>query len=179
MPPARSTLIIRPTSSSAGDVERLAALIPFGVASGPPSTVAAVRRVSWAPVSWLRQALLALAAIALFVVVAAVRAVMRVSVERTAAEISLRMAVGATPARIRTLVIRRSLNRLAWSTVIGILFGLVFLGRLQRVIPEISPPPMEWILAWTSFLSLVAVSGAWGPARNAASQDPARVLSRG
>lgn len=104
---------------------------------------------------------------------------MRVSVERTAAEISLRMAVGATPARIRTLVIRRSLNRLAWSTVIGIFFGLVFLGRLQRVIPEISPPPMEWILAWTSFLSLVAVSGAWGPARNAASQDPARVLSRG
>ena len=179
VPPARSTLIIQPSSPSAGDVERLAALIPLGVGSGPPSTVAAIRRVSWAPVSWLRQALLALAAVALFVVVAAVRAVMRVSVERTAAEIGLRMAVGATPARIKTLVIRRSLNRLAWGTVIGIFFGLVFLGRLQRVIPGISPPPMEWILVWTSFLSLVAVWGAWGPARNAASQDPARVLSRG
>jgi len=37
------------------------------------------------------------AAIALFVVVPAVPAVMRVSVERAAAEIRLRMAVGATP----------------------------------------------------------------------------------
>ena len=177
--PARSMLIVRPSSSSAADVERLAALIPLGVASGPPSTVAAVRRVSWAPLSWLRQTLLAVAAIALFVVVAAVRAVMRVSVERTAAGIGLRMAVGATPARIRALVIRRSLNRLGWGTVIGLFFGLVFLGRLQLVIPEISPPPIEWVLVWTSFLSLVAVWGAWSPARDSASQDPARVLSRG
>ena len=179
VPPARATLLVRPSSSSAADVERLAALIPAGVASGPPSTVAAIQSVSWAPLSWLRQALLALAAIALFVVVAAVRAVMRVSVEHSAAEIGLRMAVGATPARIKTLVIRRSLNSLAWGTVVGLFFGLVFLGRLQLVIPEISAPPMEWILVWTSFLSLVAVWGAWGPARNAASQDPARVLSGG
>ncbi len=87
-------------------------------------------------------ALLAVAAIALFVVVAAVRAVMRVSVERSAAEIGLRMAVGATPAKIRTLVIRRSLHRLAWGTVMGIFVGLVFLGQLQRVIPEI--PRHRW-----------------------------------
>ena len=179
VPPVRATLLVRPSSSPPADVERLAALIPLGVASGPPSTVAAVRRVSWAPLSWLRQALLAVAAIALFVVVAAVRAVMRVSVERSAPEIGLRMALGATPARIRALVIRRSLNRLAWGIVVGIFFGLFFLGRLQLVIPEISPPPMEWILVWTSFLSFVAVWGAWGPARNAARQDPAQVLSRG
>ena len=179
VPPVRATLLVRPSSSPPADVERLAALIPLGVASGPPSTVAAVRRVSWAPLSWLRQALLAVAAIALFVVVAAVRAVMRVSVERAAPEIGLRMALGATPARIRALVIRRSLNRLAWGIVVGIFFGLFFLGRLQLVIPEISPPPMEWILVWTSILSFVAVWGAWGPARHAASQDPAQVLSRG
>ena len=89
------------------------------------------------------------------------------------------MAVGVTPVGIRTLVIRRSLNRLAWGIVIGLFFGLVFLGRLQLVIREISPPPIEWVLVWTSFLSLVAVWGAWGPARDSASQDPARVLSRG
>ena len=179
VPPPRSTLIVRLSSSSPGDIERLAALIPSAMASGPPSTVATIRRMSWAPVSWLRRALLAVAAIAIFVVVAAVRAVMRVSVERSAAEIGVRMAVGATPARIRTLVIRRSLNRLAWGTVLGLFFGLVFLGQLQLVIPEISPPPIEWVLVWTSFLSLVAVWGAWGPARNAARQDPAQVLSSG
>ena len=163
VPPARATLIVRPSSSSAADVKRLAALMPSAMAAGPPRTVATVRRMSWAPVSWLRQALLSVAAIALLVVMAAMRAVMRVSVERSAAEIGLRMAVGATPARIRTLVIRRSLNRLAWGTVVGLFFGLVFLGRLQRVIPEISPPPIEWVLVWTSFLSLVAMWGAWGP----------------
>ena len=54
-------------------------------------------------------------------------------------------------------MIRRSLNRLAWGTVFGIFFGLVFLGRLQRVIPEMSPPAVGWGLVWTSFLSLVAV----------------------
>ena len=179
VPPARSMLIVRPSPSSGADIERLAALIPSAMASGPPRTVATVRRMSWAPVSWLRQALLVVAAIALFVVVAAVRAVMRVSVERSAAEIGLRMAVGATPAKIRTLVIRRSLNRLAGGIAVGIFFGLVFLGRLQLVIPEISPPPIQWVLVWTSFLSLVAVWGAWGPAQHAASQDPARALSRG
>ena len=179
VPPARSMLIVRPGSFSAADVEGMAALVPSVMAAGPPRTVAAVRRTARAPVSWLRRALLGVGALALLVVVLAVRAVMRVSVERSAAEIGLRMAVGATPAKIRTLVIRRSLNRLAWGIVIGLFFGLIFLGQLQRVIPEISPPPVEWVLVWTSFLSLVAVWGAWAPARNAARQDPARVLARG
>ena len=178
VPPARATLLVRPSSSSTADLERLAALTPLGMASGPPSTLATVRRISSAPLAWLRQALMMLAAIALFVVVVAVRAAMRVSVERSAAEIGLRMAVGATPARIWALVIRRSFNRLAWGTVVGVEFGLGFLAGLELVIPEISPPPIEWVLVWTSFLFLVAVWGAWGPARHAAKQDPARVLAR-
>ena len=111
--------------------------------------------------------------------VAAVRAVMRVSVERSAAEIGLRMAIGATPARIGALVIRRSLHRLAWGIFVGLFFGLLLLGRLERVIPEVSPPPVQWVLAWTAFLGFVAVWGAWGPARRAAGQDPARVLVEG
>ena len=179
VPPARSMLIVRPSASPNADLERLAALIPSALAAGPPRTVATVRRMSWAPMSWLRQALLGVVAIALFVVVVAVGAVMRVSVERSAAEIGLRMAVGATPARIRTLVIRRSLKRLAWGTFIGLFVGLIFVGQLQRVIPEISPPPMKWVWLWTSFLFLVAMWGAWAPARRAAAQDPARVLATG
>ena len=178
-PPARSTLIVRPSSSSAADLERLVALIPSNMASGPPRTVDTVRRMSWAPLSWLRQALLGVAGIALFVVVVAVRAVMRVSVERSAGEIGLRMAIGATPMRVRALVIRRSLSRLAWGTWVGLFFGLILLGQLQRVIPEMAPPPMEWVLVWTSFLAFVAVWGAWAPARHAAMQDPARVLAEG
>ena len=188
VPPARSTLVARSSasssvveqgSSSEADLERLAALIPPSVTSGPPTTVAAVRRMSWAPLSWLRWTLLALASIALLVVVAAVRAVMRVSVERSAAEIGLRMAVGATPARIGALVIGRALRRLVWGIFVGLFFGLLLLGRLERVIPEVSTPPMQWVLAWTSFLSIVAVWGAWKPARQAAGQDPARVLAEG
>ena len=179
VPPARSMLIVRPSASPSADLERLAALIPSALAAGPPRTVAAVRRMSWAPMAWLRQALLGVVAIALLVVVVAVRAVMRVSVERSAAEIGLRMAVGATPAGIRTLVIRRSLKRLAWGTFFGLFFGLILVGQLQRAIPEISPPPMVWVWLWTSVLFLVAIWGAWAPARHAAAQDPARVLAAG
>jgi len=109
----------------------------------------------------------------------AVRAVMGVSVDRSAAEIALRMVVGATPKRIGALIVRRSVDRLAWGTVLGLFVGLILLGRLDRVIPEIAPPPMAWVLAWTSLLYLVGVWGAWGPASHAAKQDPARALAQG
>ena len=38
VPPARSMLIVRPSPSSGADIERLAALIPSAMASGPPRT---------------------------------------------------------------------------------------------------------------------------------------------
>jgi hypothetical protein len=47
VPPARSTLIVRPTSSTEIDPERIAELVPFGAVAGSTQTVASVRRTSW------------------------------------------------------------------------------------------------------------------------------------
>ena len=179
VPPARANILIRPDAASGPDFVELAALVPPGVTLGLPRTVTSERRRSWAPLAWLQRALLLVMIVALAVVVTGVGSVMWAMTEQSQGEIGLRMAMGASPPRIRMLMFRRAYERFRWGAGIGLLTGLLLVGLLQRVIPEVSPPTVQWIVSWTVLLVILTGIGAFGPARSASRLHPAQVLLRG
>jgi predicted permease len=112
---------------------------------------------------------LALAAVGLF-------AAMSSSVVRRTREIGVRLALGADPGRIVSLVIGDSLRLVLTGAAIG-LIGAYWLVRFveQRLYGVTSHDPASFVVS-VVVLSLVALLAAWAPARRAARVDPIRAL---
>ncbi|NNF26544.1 MAG: FtsX-like permease family protein, partial [Gemmatimonadetes bacterium] len=91
-------------------------------------------------------------------------------------EIGLRMALGASGARVRDLVVRQTLSPVVLGALIGVL-GAVFLGRtLAGLLYEVEArDPLTLAAVVVVFLS-VAVVASYLPARRASLADPATTL---
>jgi ABC-type antimicrobial peptide transport system permease subunit len=98
------------------------------------------------------------------------------SVARRTAEIGIRMAMGATPAQVRALVLRQTLGIL----VAGILPGIALTeaaSRGARVLFYGSGAIDAWALAFAiCVLGIAGMLAAWRPARRAAVIDPVEAL---
>ncbi|HYC32167.1 MAG TPA: FtsX-like permease family protein [Gemmatimonadales bacterium] len=92
------------------------------------------------------------------------------------AEIGIRMALGATGAQVRGLVVRRGL----WLTGIGLALGLagaVAAGRLVSGLLLDVRAADPTVLGSTALgFALVAAAASWIPAARAARLDPVRAL---
>jgi putative ABC transport system permease protein len=88
-------------------------------------------------------------------------------------EIGVRMAIGATPGEIATMMARQA----GWWTVSGMVCGLLASAAASRVtrglLFEISPFDVRSLMAAAGLLAVVAALSAWWPARRASSVDPA------
>ena len=112
---------------------------------------------------------LALAAVGLF-------AAMSSSVVRRTREIGVRLALGANPGRIVSLVIGDSLRLVLTGATIG-LVGAYWMVRVveERLYGVTSHDPVSFI-AGVVVLAAVALIAAWAPARRAAKVDPIQAL---
>ncbi len=108
---------------------------------------------------------LALAAIGL-------AAVLGFAIRRRSGELGVRMALGATPARVRNLVLRQGGALVACGIVLGLGAGLG-LARLlaDRLFGVSFADPASWI-ASALLVGTVALFACWLPARRAAATDP-------
>jgi ABC-type antimicrobial peptide transport system permease subunit len=108
---------------------------------------------------------LGLAAIGVYAVVAA-------TVRQRTAEIGLRMALGAAPSSVRSMVVRQGMTPILAGLVVG-LAAVYGLGRfLRRFLYGISYSDPAVLVVAASILVLVALAAAYLPARTAARVDP-------
>ena len=120
--------------------------------------------------------LLAFAAVAVLLAAAGVYAVMAHSVARRRYEIGIRLALGASPQRIRRLVLRQGMGLAA----IGVVAGLLGASALTRVLSGLLfgvTPHDPWALTVAAaVLVVVALAAAWAPARRASRLQPTEAL---
>jgi ABC-type antimicrobial peptide transport system permease subunit len=112
------------------------------------------------------------AAIALIVATVGLYGVVSQSVTLRQHEFGVRLAIGAEPAQILRLVLRRGLKLILTGLGFGLIGALALTRSLAALLHEVKPTD-PWTFAIGSlFLAAVAVMACWLPARRAAKVDP-------
>jgi putative ABC transport system permease protein len=102
--------------------------------------------------------------------------VMATSVRQRARELSLRLALGASPNGLCFAVLRRALAIAGAGLVIGLVASLVVARGLQTLLFGVSPADPLTLAASGALLLVVAAIAAYVPATRAQRTDPAVVL---
>lgn len=98
------------------------------------------------------------------------------AVARRSREIGVRLAVGATPARVRLQVLGEALRIGGTGVAIGLVLGLGVGRVLGALFVDIAPFD-AWVFAVPAVaLVLACAAAAWAPARRASRLDPSEVL---
>jgi ABC-type lipoprotein release transport system permease subunit len=121
---------------------------------------------------------LGLAAMAMLLTVVGLCGVLTQSVTLRRKEIALRLALGATPAQIRSSVLSAATRWVLEGLLIGELLGTLTRGLL-RVVVEANVPMMDWLgtsVALVTCLSVAALA-AYTPALTASAIRPQAVLA--
>jgi len=102
--------------------------------------------------------------------------VLALRVQQRRPEIGVRLAVGASRARILGLVLRDAFAMLVAGTLAGIALIALASGFLRRFLYDTSPLQMGVVLSTLLILAAVALLAALVPARRAAAVDPMEAL---
>jgi putative ABC transport system permease protein len=111
-------------------------------------------------------------AIALALAAGGIFGVISYSVSRRTREIGVRIALGATPASVRSLVIGQSAKLVFFGLAAGIPAALVLTRFLSTLLFDVRPADPLTFIGVTVLLALVALAAAYIPARRAMNVDP-------
>jgi predicted lysophospholipase L1 biosynthesis ABC-type transport system permease subunit len=112
---------------------------------------------------------LALAAIGLYGIMAS-------AVREQTREIGVRMALGATPQRVRAEVVRTAIAVSLAGAAVGLAGALAFSRVIASLLFQVSPTDPVALAGAFAVLLTVALIAAYLPARHASRVDPARAL---
>lgn len=118
----------------------------------------------------------AFSALALLLAAIGIYGVMAYSVTQRKQEIAIRMALGAHPASILSLVARQGLKLVLLGVAIGIVGALAFTQVLSSILFQMSARDPLTLVSVTLVLMAVAVAACYVPARRAMSVDPVTAL---
>lgn len=102
--------------------------------------------------------------------------VLATAVRQRTAEIGVRMALGAAPARIFRLMVGKGLYLSAIGIVIGFLASFAFTRVLASMLVEVKPTDPVTFLAVAALFLVIAIMASWLPALRAAGLDPTTAL---
>jgi predicted permease len=118
----------------------------------------------------------AFAAIAALLAGVGLYGVLATMVRQRAAEIGIRIAMGATPWSIFRLVVSRGMLLSAAGLIAGVLASLVLTRAMTSMLVEVKPADPITFAAMAALFLAIAVVASWLPARRASSMDPGRAL---
>jgi putative ABC transport system permease protein len=121
---------------------------------------------------WLALLTATFAAIAALLALIGIYGVMSYAVEQHTHEIGLRLALGADPADMRALVIRRGMMLASLGLAIGLVGALASGRLLADMLFEIRPADWRTYAAAVPALAAIAWLASWIPARRATRIDP-------
>ncbi|MGA7317780.1 MAG: ABC transporter permease [Silvibacterium sp.] len=115
-------------------------------------------------------------AIALLLATVGIYGVMSFSVTRRTPEIGLRMALGATPASLRHLVLGESAKLALFGLAAGVPTALLLAHFLSTLLFAVTPADPLTFISVALLLMMVALAAGYFPARRAVRVDPMRAL---
>ncbi len=116
------------------------------------------------------------AMIALTLAALSLAAVLGFAIRRRTAELGVRLAVGATPSRVRNLVLRQGGTLVVTGLVFGAALGIALARLLADKLFGVGfADPASWCAALT-LVAAIALLACWLPARRAAATDPIEAL---
>lgn len=101
---------------------------------------------------------------------------MAAAVREQTHDIGVRMALGATPGRMRREVLRRAFMVSGAGALIGLALAFALSRLVQSLLFDVGPADPVAILGACALLLAVAFVAAYLPARHASRIDPARAL---
>ena len=169
--------------STSGDVSSAAAEIRREVASiDPDQPIEDLMTKEQALAAWAAPArfmvllMSALAAVALMLAALGTYGVIAFAASQRLREIGIRLALGATPRQIQSLIAAAGLRLVAAGVVAGLAGAWASTRSLQGILAVTSPTDPA-VFAWVTIaLGSVGLLAAWIPARRAARVDPIVVL---
>jgi ABC-type antimicrobial peptide transport system permease subunit len=105
-------------------------------------------------------------------------AVMSQATLRRTREIGIRMALGATPARVLRTVMRRGVLQLAIGLVIGLGAAFAATGAMRSLLIGVEPSDPLTFVVTAIVLLAVGIFACWLPANRAATIPPVRALAQ-
>jgi len=122
--------------------------------------------------------LLVFAGLALLMAAVGIYGVLAYTVTQQTHEIGIRMAVGALPSNILTMMVSKGLRTALWGIAAGLVLGSVTARLLRNLLFEVRPlDPATYAIAVCVFLA-VTVLASYLPARRAARVAPSVALRR-
>jgi predicted lysophospholipase L1 biosynthesis ABC-type transport system permease subunit len=91
-------------------------------------------------------------------------------------EIGLRLALGASPASVRFMILREAIVLVSISSIVGVGLGLVLGRYMQARLYGVDVLDPVSLLAPSVILTFAAIAASWWPARRASVIDPALTL---
>ncbi len=116
--------------------------------------------------------------IALLLAAAGVYSVFAAFVAQRLPELGIRSALGATPARLRALVLNRSGNLILLGVVAGAVGSFLLSRWLAAFLYEVAPFDVPTLLGSTALLAIVSLAATAVPAWRAARVDPLSLLKQ-
>jgi predicted permease len=114
--------------------------------------------------------------LALVLAAVGIYGVVSYSVNRRVREIGVRMALGATPAEVQTMILTEGIRLVAIGVAAGLVIALIGSRAVEGMLFATSPRDAATFVLVPSILSLVAILACWFPAMRATRIDPAVAL---